>query len=45
LDEIFGKENFVANIVWQRRAGGNTKDVKGIFSIHDYILVYSRNEN
>lgn len=40
-DEIFGEENFVENVVWKKRygAGGGTK---GFASLHEYILVYSK---
>jgi len=39
-DEIFGEENFIACIVWQRSKKG---DAKRIAVIHEYILVYVRN--
>lgn len=38
-DEIFGEENFVAQLVWEK---GRKNDAK-LFSVgHEYILVYSR---
>ncbi len=43
LDEIFGAENFRAEIIWQRTtAHSDTKDF-GI--IHDSILCFSKSEN
>ena len=40
-DSIFGRENFVSTIVWQKR---NTRENRNIFSNnHEYILVYSKN--
>lgn len=40
-DEVFGRNSFVANIVWQQR---NTRENRKIFSNnHEYILVYSKN--
>lgn len=42
LDEIFGEDNFVAQIVWQRSKKG---DSKTIASIHEYILVYAKNKD
>lgn len=39
MDEIFGSENFVSQIVWQRSKRG---DAKTIANIHEYILVYTR---
>lgn len=40
-DEIFGEENFVAQVVWQRKTGAS--DAKGIATITEYILCYSKN--
>ncbi|HPI63150.1 MAG TPA: site-specific DNA-methyltransferase, partial [Alphaproteobacteria bacterium] len=37
MDEIFGEENFVANIVWQKKYAASN-DVKGIAAIHDFII-------
>jgi adenine-specific DNA-methyltransferase len=41
-DEIFGEENFVAQIVWQRSKKG---DAKLIAKVHEYILCYARNKD
>lgn len=41
-DEIFGEENFVANIIWRKRAGGGN-DSKHIAVEQDYILSYAKN--
>jgi adenine-specific DNA-methyltransferase len=40
-DEIFGEENFVANIVWQKKYAA-TNDAKGFSAMHDHILVYQK---
>jgi len=40
-DEIFGEENFVANIVWQKKYAA-TNDVKGFSNLHDHIIVYQK---
>jgi adenine-specific DNA-methyltransferase len=41
-DEIFGRENFVASIVWQK--ADSPRNSARQFSVdHDYILVFSRN--
>jgi len=38
-DEIFGRRNFVANLVWQKRTA---RDNRKAFSVnHDHILVYA----
>ena len=42
LDEIFGSENFIASIVWQKTYVANMT-AKFISDTHDYILVYARN--
>lgn len=41
-DEIFGEENFVAQIIWER-AFSPKNDSKYFSENHDYILVYARN--
>ena len=41
-DEIFGEENFVASIVWQKRTSPDARYNLG--AAHDYILVYSKKE-
>lgn len=40
-DEIFFEENFVANIVWQKRTSPDARYNLG--AAHDYILVYAKN--
>jgi len=40
-DEIFGEENFVANIVWQKKYAA-TNDAKGFSVMHDHIIVYQK---
>jgi adenine-specific DNA-methyltransferase len=37
MNEIFGEENFVATLVWQRSKKG---DAKLIANIHEYILIF-----
>jgi adenine-specific DNA-methyltransferase len=39
-DEVFGEENFVESIVWNKRI---PKNDKGIGDIHEYVLVYLKN--
>ena len=40
-NEVFGEENFVANIVWQKKYAVSNDD-PGIAPMHDYVLAYSR---
>lgn len=43
MDEIFGEENFVANVVWQKKYA-SANDHEGIAPMHDHLLVYRRTE-
>ena len=40
-DEVFGEENFVANVVWQKKYSPSN-DAKDFSAMHDHILVYAR---
>lgn len=41
LDELFGRKNFVANVIWQKtHTRENRTDIS---SVHDNILVYAKN--
>lgn len=40
MDEIFGRSNFVANIVWQKKYTV-ANDAKWFSSTHDHVLVYA----
>ncbi|MDR3050416.1 MAG: site-specific DNA-methyltransferase [Oscillospiraceae bacterium] len=40
-NEIFGEENFVAQIVWQKKYAVSNDD-PGIAAMHEYILVYQK---
>jgi adenine-specific DNA-methyltransferase len=39
-DEIFGSENFLAELVWE---GANKNDARQIGIAHEYVLLYARN--
>lgn len=41
MDEVFGAENFVASIVWQKKYAVSN-DHKTIAPMHDFVLVYQR---
>lgn len=43
-DEIFGEENFVAELIWER-AYSPKNDAKYISKNHDYVLMYSKDIN
>lgn len=38
-DEVFGENNFIESIIWNKRV---PKNDKGIGNIHEYILLYSK---
>ena len=40
-DEIFGRENFIANCLWQK-VYSERMDAKGFSNEHDHVLVYQR---
>ena len=42
LDEIFGSENRVEEVVWKNKYGSGAL-TKGFANVHEYLLVYSRN--
>ncbi|MBX9678992.1 MAG: site-specific DNA-methyltransferase [Gemmataceae bacterium] len=43
-DEIFGEENHVANIVWQKRYVSNVT-AKWLSDMHDFVVLYARNRD
>jgi len=43
-DNIFGRDKFVTNLVWRKKAGG-ANDSNDISVEHEYILAYRNNEN
>ncbi|QHJ85300.1 MAG: hypothetical protein [Caudoviricetes sp.] len=43
MDEIFGEENFVANIIWARKRGKDNS-TKFFSRSHEYLLVYGKNK-
>lgn len=43
-DEIFGRKNFVGNVIWQKKNSAYQKSMS-IAATHDHVLVYARNIN
>lgn len=43
-DEIFGRSNYVGDLIWQKRKGGGN-DSRYFAIDHDYILVYAKNKS
>ncbi|WP_377291534.1 site-specific DNA-methyltransferase [Rhizobium sp. SG2393] len=44
LDEIFGRKNFIANVVWQKSYTAN-QTAKHISDNHDHLLAYAKDED
>ncbi|MBX9891546.1 MAG: site-specific DNA-methyltransferase [Chitinophagaceae bacterium] len=41
MNEIFGEENFVSQMVWHKKTGGGAK-TKGFISLHEYIFCFTK---
>jgi adenine-specific DNA-methyltransferase len=41
MDEIFGRTNFIASVIWQKVYGA--RNAKYFSDDHDYVLVYAKN--
>ncbi|MDD2917297.1 MAG: site-specific DNA-methyltransferase, partial [Candidatus Gracilibacteria bacterium] len=44
MNEIFGEENFVAQIIWQKKYSASN-DAKGVAAMHDYVIAFQKSEN
>jgi len=44
MDEIFGRGNFVANVIWQKKYT-SSNDHKSIAPMHDYVLAFQRSDS
>jgi len=44
MNEIFGEENFVENLIWRRKSGGGQQDDYFVTE-HEYIVVYAKNKS
>ncbi|MBO1066658.1 MULTISPECIES: site-specific DNA-methyltransferase [Nostocales] len=43
-DEIFGRANFVANVIWQKKFSPQN-DAKWLSDMHDHILVFAKDKS
>lgn len=43
-DEIFGRKNFVANVIWEKKYAPQN-DARWLSDSHDHILVYAKNKD
>jgi len=41
-DEVFGEENFVAQLIWQSRQNKDNRNISGLSNDHEYLLCYSK---
>ena len=44
MDEIFGRENFISNVIWEKKYSPQN-DAKFFSDNHDHILVYAKDKN
>jgi adenine-specific DNA-methyltransferase len=44
LEEIFGEENYVAQLIWKKSYGGGSK-TKHVVVLHEYVLCVARNKD
>lgn len=42
-DEVFGRNNFVSNVIWEKKFSPSN-DAKWLSDSHDHILVYAKNK-
>ncbi len=43
LDEVFGQENFIQNIIWQKKYSPQN-DAKYFSDMHDFVICYAKNK-
>lgn len=43
LDEVFGRKNFVCNVIWQKKYSP-ANDAKWLSDNHDFIIIYAKNK-
>jgi adenine-specific DNA-methyltransferase len=41
MDEVFGEENFVAELIWKKKSGGGN-DTGSIVIEHEYVLIFTK---
>lgn len=44
MDEVFGRENFLTNFIWQKSYGGGAK-AKWYVGLHEHLVCYTKNIN
>lgn len=44
MDEIFGKTNFIAQLIWKSRQNKDNRNVTNVSIDHEYVLCYTFGE-
>jgi adenine-specific DNA-methyltransferase len=44
MNEVFGEENFIAQLIWKGRQFPDSRAVSGVSTDHEYVLVYAKSE-
>lgn len=44
MDEVFGRENFIINLIWANKEGGGKSDSLHFRKKHEYIISYGKNK-
>lgn len=44
-DEVFGRENFVAQFIWKSRVSEDTRAITGVSTDHEYVVCYARTDS
>jgi adenine-specific DNA-methyltransferase len=45
MNEIFGEEAFIGQVVWKSRRSEDTRATTGLSTDHEYVLCYGRSDN
>ena len=44
MDEIFGRQNFINNVIWEKKFSPQN-DAKWLSDSHDFVMVYAKNKD
>lgn len=44
MDEVFGEENFISQMVWKSRQFLDSRSVTNISTDHEYLLIFAKNQ-
>src|SRR5690606_35067800 len=45
MNEIFGEENFVGQLIWKSRQNKDNRNITGLSIDHEYVLCFSKSNN